>query len=837
MNSRPSMRVAVSLRREPRDDVGRRRLSSCRWRALTLFRARRLYAAATTRLARVILRLWGIRIRVHQERPFPRAQMVYISNHTSTLDLFVLVALGLPNTRFFLSGFLRKYIPLGILAQLMGTFFTVPQDRPAERVRIFQRADRILRKTRRIGLSQPGRRPHHDRRNRAVQQGRVSSRDKPGGADHADLSLRSTRHRSGYGFQRQSRLCPRLREAGDRDRPLAPEGSGTEHGSCPRHVRALARGDSTHEPRRTGRRSARSSNHGRGALTWFHLHRHSQARRLWTCCAFGPRCNRAMSRYTFLCDGEREADSITYDALDRLSRAIAARLRQRCRPGDRALLLYPPGLEFISAFFGCLYAQVVAVPAYPPNLSRSDRATSRLLAIAADARPVAVLSTRELMETLTGVSDAFSTSQPVDWIATNEVDDEESRQWRDPGVDGAALAFLQYTSGSTSTPKGVMISHRNLLHNLAYAFHLGGGLSSSISVSWLPVIHDMGLIEGVLQPAFSGCPAYLMSPAAFLQRPFRWLNAISRYGGTRSGGPNFAYDLCVRRISAEERQSLDLTTWHSAYCGAEPIRGDTLRSFASAFAPAGFSASALRPCFGLAEATLLVTAGTWAGDDAEVEQSRVSCGTPGFDTRVVIVEPETRRPCGPGGVGEIWVAGPSVAQGYWEQAEETAGTFRALTDRGEGPFLRTGDLGFMHDGDLYVSGRLKDVLIVRGMKHYPQDLEQTAEQHPAIRPGCSAAFATDAGSIGDRIAIVAEADVRQLTTPESADAAISTIRRSIAELHGVLLEAVVLVAPGAIPKTTSGKLQRFACRDAFLSDRLSALAAWRDTSAEGERCA
>ena len=243
------------------------------------------------------------------------------------------------------------------------------------------------------------------------------------------------------------------------------------------------------------------------------------------------------------------------------------------------------------------------------------------------------------------------------------IDYEAACDWRAPGADGATLAFLQYTSGSTAAPKGVMITHGNLLHNLAYAFHLGEGGSSSVSVSWLPVIHDMGLIEGVLQPAFSGGPGYLMSPAAFLQRPVRWLNAISRYGATRSGGPNFAYDLCVRRVGIEERQSLDLTTWRSAYCGAEPIRQDTLRAFASAFAPAGFRSTALRPCFGLAEATLLVTAGTWTAVGSDVDPSRVSCGAAEFDTRVLIVEPETRRPCGPGGVGEIWVAGPSVAQG------------------------------------------------------------------------------------------------------------------------------------------------------------------------------
>jgi acyl-CoA synthetase (AMP-forming)/AMP-acid ligase II len=551
--------------------------------------------------------------------------------------------------------------------------------------------------------------------------------------------------------------------------------------------------------------------------------------------------------YTFLRDGEEESDSITYEALDRRSRAIAAQLQSQCRPGDRALLLYQPGLEFISAFFGCLYAGVVAVPAYPPSLTRSDRALPRLRAIAADAHPTVVLSTCELVASLTRAASDRSTPWPLaadgviegmlgsDWMATDTIADEDAGGWRDPGVHTGTLAFLQYTSGSTATPKGVMITHGNLLHNLAYAFYLGDGHSASVSVSWLPVIHDMGLIEGVLQPAFSGCPAYLMSPAAFLQRPVRWLKAIARYGATRSGGPNFAYDLCVRRIGPEERQVLDLSTWRSAYCGAEPIRHDTLRAFTNAFGASGFNPSALRPCFGLAEATLLVTAGRWTEDESE--QPRVGCGTPNCDTRVLVVEPEHGRPCEPGSVGEIWVSGPSIAQGYWNRPEETARTFRARTDRGDGPFLRTGDLGYLHEGDLFVTGRLKDVLIVRGMKHYPQDLEQTAEQSSVVRSGCTAAFATDNGLLGDRIAIVAEVDVRQLKTPDMAQATIVTIRRSIAELHGVLLEAVMLVAPGSIPKTTSGKLQRFACRQAYLSDSLPVVAVWRESAREGERCA
>jgi acyl-CoA synthetase (AMP-forming)/AMP-acid ligase II len=551
--------------------------------------------------------------------------------------------------------------------------------------------------------------------------------------------------------------------------------------------------------------------------------------------------------YTFLRDGEQENESMTYEVLDRRSRAIASQLQGQCRSGDRALLLYSPGLDFISAFFGCLYAGVVAVPAYPPSLTRSDRALPRLRAIVTDARPTVVLSTSELVAGLTRAASDRSDSWPLtrtgvtdrilgtDWMATDTIADEEADHWRNPAVGRSTLAFLQYTSGSTATPKGVMITHGNLLHNLAYAFYLGDGNMSDVSVSWLPVTHDMGLIEGVLQPAFSGSPAYLLSPAAFLQRPVRWLNAIARYGATRSGGPNFAYELCVRRVGSEERQALDLSTWRSAYCGAEPIRHDTLRAFAQAFAGSGFQPAAIRPCYGLAEATLLVTAGRWT--DEQGEQSRVGCGTASCDTRVMVVDPEHGHVCEGESVGEIWVSGPSVAQGYWNRPEETMRTFRARTDRGDGPFLRTGDLGYLQGGELVVTGRLKDVLIVRGMKHYPQDLEHTAEHSRGIRPGCTAAFATECGVQGDRIALVAEADARQLKTPEMVKATIMEIRRLVAELHGVLLEAVVLVAPGSVPKTTSGKLQRYACREAYLADVLPVVAIWRESPREGERCA
>jgi len=412
-------------------------------------------------------------------------------------------------------------------------------------------------------------------------------------------------------------------------------------------------------------------------------------------------------------------------------------------------------------------------------------------------------------------------------MATDRVSDDTATAWRDPDADVGSHAFIQYTSGSTAEPKGVMVSHGNLLHNLAYACHLAENDDSSVSVSWLPVTHDMGLIEGVLQPAFCGCPGYLMSPAAFLQRPVRWLAALSRYRATRSGGPNFAYDLAVRKVSVEQRADLDLGAWRNAYNGAEPIRPETMAAFAVAFARCGFRPTAFRPCYGLAESTLLVSSGRWNGDAAMLS---VACGTPALGTRVLIVDPDTGRPCPPADIGEIWVAGPSVARGYWRRPDESARTFAAHTADGDGPFLRTGDLGCLRSGELTVTGRLKDLLIVRGFKHFPQDLEYTAaQQHPAIQPGSAVAIALDSDVSGDRIVIVVEAHARKLGGADDTALVIAAIRRAIGDDHGVQVNGVVLVAPGSVPKTTSGKLQRFACQQALRARTMAVLACWGDT--------
>ena len=485
--------------------------------------------------------------------------------------------------------------------------------------------------------------------------------------------------------------------------------------------------------------------------------------------------------YTFLVDGESEEVHLTYSELDRQARAIGAWLESQDLKGQRALLLYPPGLDFIAAFFGCQYAAVVAVPVYPP---RMNRAPSRIQAIAADAGATVALTTDAVLERIRPLIDQTSDLKGLRWLSTDRTA-HGADQWQPPQITGDTLAFLQYTSGSTGTPKGVMLSHSNLLHNsalIAYAFE---HTRSASGVFWLPSYHDMGLVGGILQPLYVGRPNILMSPMAFLQKPVRWLQAISRYRGTTSGGPNFAFDLCVRKITPNQRATLDLSSWTVAFTGAEPVRAETLEQFAETFAPCGFRPEAFYPCYGLAEATLLVSGGYKAAppivrgfDGKSLEADRVvpiaageggpralvGCGQTMPDQQIVIADPNrlTRVPAGQ--VGEVWVSGPSVAQGYWQRTDETEQTFRAhLQDTGEGPFLRTGDLGFTHDGELFVTGRLKDLVIVRGENHYPQDIEATAaKSHPGVRDGLGAAFTVEEGP-EPKLVIVLELERRQRT--------------------------------------------------------------------------
>lgn len=549
--------------------------------------------------------------------------------------------------------------------------------------------------------------------------------------------------------------------------------------------------------------------------------------------------------YVFLEAGEREVDGLTYQELYLRTQAIAACLQSLVAPGERALLLYQPGLEFITAFLGCLHAGVVAVPAYPP---RRNQSLSRLQAIVADAQPRVVLTTTALLDTLKQRPDQDLNLNLAElhWVATDRLTSKLAKAWQEPELTSNTLAFLQYTSGSTGNPKGVMVSHGNLLHNSAIIQQCFGHTADSRGLIWLPLYHDMGLIGGVLQPLYSGFPVTLMSPIDFLQKPFRWLQAISRYKVTTSGGPNFAYDLCVRKVTPEQRSCLDLSSWEVAFTGAEPVRAQTLEQFAATFESCGFRREAFLPCYGMAEATLIVSGGLKTAlpiihqiEGAALEQNRVvkvsdswdarqitGCGRGWLNQKILIVNPD-QTPCSEEQVGEIWVSGLSVAQGYWQRVEETEQTFYAYLATGEGPFLRTGDLGFLQDGELFITGRLKDIMIIRGQNYYPQDIELTVEKsHPALRPNCGAAFAVDFKN-SERLVVVQEVErsyLRKLDVKE----VIGCVRQAVAAQHALEIYAAVLVKTGSIPKTSSGKIQRRACRSGFLTGSLNVVNDWSE---------
>ncbi|XXY46356.1 AMP-binding protein [Sorangium sp. So ce269] len=549
--------------------------------------------------------------------------------------------------------------------------------------------------------------------------------------------------------------------------------------------------------------------------------------------------------FLYLIDGEREGAQLTYAALDQRARAIGARLHREIGPGGRALLLYPSGLDFVEGFLGCLYAGVIAVPAYPPEPGRVNRTLPRLKAILQDAKPAAILTTHELEQAMAQPLSGVRELDGVRWFATDRAEPAPPEAWAPPALSPDTLAFLQYTSGSTSAPKGVMVSHKGLLHTLADMDVDFGHGPDSVMVTWLPTFHDMGLIYGLLLPLVIGFPCVLMSPSSFLARPVRWLKALSRYGGTHTAAPNFAFTLCAKKVTEQERAQLDLSRLKVALNAAEPIRRATVERFTELFAPCGLRPEAMCSGYGLAEFTLKVTTQrrdvvpTFARLDATaLESHRVvdagegapagrhvaGCGRPALDTRIEIVHPETLKRCGPNEVGEIWLAGTSCAQGYWNLPEASAATFQAfLADSGEGPFLRTGDLGFLKDGELFVTGRDKDLIIIRGRNHYPQDIEQTAEgAHPALRPGCSAAFSVE---VDERECVAVVAEVNAGEAPfEGADAVAQAIRNAVIEQHEVPVHAVALLAARSIPKTSSGKIQRRACRLSFLQGELDEIA-------------
>ena len=513
----------------------------------------------------------------------------------------------------------------------------------------------------------------------------------------------------------------------------------------------------------------------------------------------------------------------------------------------RALLLYPPGLDFVAAFFGCLYAGVIAVPSYPPAPSRPGRGQPRLKAILEDCSPRFVLTTEALAARVASLREELPGLAECEVIVTESIPEALAESWQAPEIGPETIAFLQYTSGSTSDPKGVMVSHGNLAHNEEVIREACGHDERSTFVSWLPIYHDMGLIGGVLQPLWVGAACVLMAPVAFLQRPVRWLRAIAKWRAHTSGAPDFAYDLCARKVTPEQLEGLDLSSWRVAFDGAEPVRAHTLEVFVDAFGPAGFRPEAFFPCYGLAEATLIVsgrsrpqppTVRSFRGleehraEEAEEGSPLVGCGPAGLGLEITIADPETGEERGPEEVGEIWVSGGSVAQGYWNRPEQSEITFRArLAGRPGARFLRTGDLGFLRGGELFVTGRIKDLIIVRGRNHYPQDLERTAAaSHPALRGGAGAAFSVE-GTGSESAALVQEIDPRRTAEAEEA---LGALRQALAEEHEIPLSAVLLVKAGTVPKTTSGKVQRQLCRRLFLEGSLQPVATWRTGTTDEE---
>lgn len=563
--------------------------------------------------------------------------------------------------------------------------------------------------------------------------------------------------------------------------------------------------------------------------------------RYWT----AERPNEFAYRFT---DAEHRHEQLTYTELLHRVEGLAGYLQSKGATGERVLLLYPPGLDFVVGFYACHAAGAIAVPAYPP---RKNRRASRIRSIAQDAEARFGLSVASVVDQIQTNSLQAEELSEVELLATDLPEVHQPASYRQLQIRPDDVALLQYTSGSTGSPKGVVLTHENLVKNcelITYGFeskpHMGGA-------TWLPTYHDMGLVGGILNPMFIGRTNVLMSPMTFLQKPVRWLQAISTYNVAISGGPNFSYQLCVDKIAEEELEGIDLSCWEIAFNGAEPIRERTLRAFAKRFEPYGFNYKAFLPCYGMAETTLIVTGGPSSTrpvlrnfdkreldsgkvvthvvneDDENVstEDARmlVGCGAvlPGEDVK--IVDPESRAVRQPNEIGEIWVQSPCVGLGYYRKPEATRETFQASTADGQGPYLRTGDLGFIHEGQLFVTGRIKDMIIVRGVNRYPQDIEQTVERaSSAVQAGSVAAVAVDIDG-REQLMIVAET-IRQRDFDW--DAEIAAIRRAVTSEHELPPDAVFLVRNSSVPKTSSGKIQRHACHAAILNNDLRLIASW-----------
>ena len=550
--------------------------------------------------------------------------------------------------------------------------------------------------------------------------------------------------------------------------------------------------------------------------------------------------------YIFLKDGEDREIKLSFKELETKAKAIAIKLQKLLDPGSRALLVYPysESLEFITAFFGCLYAGVIAVPCHPPqNRLTTKEVQTRLLSAEAEIVLTESSLLGKLQTQLSELSD-FS----LRWLSTDEVEDNLDRNWVQPEIDADDIAFLQYTSGSTGEPKGVTITHKCLLQNQEMLRLAFGHTQESTGVSWLPLFHDMGLIGHVIQPVYIGTSCVMMSPVSFVQKPIRWLQAISKYKATTSGAPNFAYDLLCDRVKEEQLKELDLSSWQVAFSGAEPVQASTIERFSDKFAVCGFKKAAFYPCYGMAEATLMIAGGNKAEfpcikylDKVALEENKavevssesgtsiVSAGYAWLDGKIAIVDPQSGIECQENEIGEIWFSGSSLGKGYWQLPDKTKAAFGAILDNKT--YLRTGDLGFISDGELYITGRMKDALVFWGLNHYPQHIEQTVEQcHPGLKSNGSAAFSVEVE--GKPRLVVAQEIERSHRKSLVMDEVVEKIRWQVFQQHFIDIYGIVLIKPGRLPKTSSGKVQRSACKQQFLDEKLEVWQQWYQPNVE-----
>jgi acyl-CoA synthetase (AMP-forming)/AMP-acid ligase II len=563
-----------------------------------------------------------------------------------------------------------------------------------------------------------------------------------------------------------------------------------------------------------------------------------------------------MGAFRFLRDGELDEKKLSYGELEERSRAIAGLLQETMNVGERVLLLYAPGLEFITALFACLRSGIVAVPVYPPDPMRAERSFGRLRHVVDDCRPRAILTAEPIFERRQLLCSWCPELKPLTWIASDAAWQGNAGHYKPWKPKDESIALIQYTSGSTAAPKGVVLQHQQIIANQRLIRTSFRSEPDDIVCGWLPLYHDMGLLGQVLHSFYCGMEMVMMSPLHFLQQPMRWLRAITRYRATIGGGPSFGYELClkwVRKREAVERagNAIDLSSWKVAFNGAEPVRADILEEFSRTFAPCGFKREAFLPCYGLAEATLFVTGPTrQAGptivsfDREELERGRARvadgritktrtlvssgpCVDLALGHELLVVDPGSCTPCEEGKIGEIWVCGPSIARRYWREADDLQHCFCATTSDGRSGFLRTGDLGFISGGELFVTGRLKELIIVCGRNVYPQDVELVAQSsHPALRHGGGAAISVVQDD-GEKLMLVQEVSAQK---DLHLDKVIEAIRLAVSRELQVQLSAVALVPPKTIPKTPSGKIQRRSVAASYKDARLQTLAMWPDSS-------